>query len=39
MAIKRETLLTLEAYAKVRNASRVEVIAHRKLRTVRLAST
>jgi len=36
MAITRETLLTLEAYAKVRNASRVEVIAHRKLRTVRL---
>jgi hypothetical protein len=36
MTITRETLLTLEAYAKVRNASRAEVIAHRKLRTVRL---
>ena len=36
MAITRETLLTLEAYAKVRNASRAEVIAHRRLRTVRL---
>jgi hypothetical protein len=36
MAITRETLLTLEAYAKVRKANQVEVIAHRKLRTVRL---
>jgi hypothetical protein len=36
MAITRESLLTLEAYAKVRNASRAEVIAHRRLRTVRL---
>jgi len=36
MAITRDSLLTLEAYAKVRNASRAEVIAHRKLRTVRL---
>jgi hypothetical protein len=36
MTITRDSLLTLEAYAKVRNAKRAEVIAHRKLRTVRL---
>ena len=36
MAITRESLLTLEAYAKVRKSSRAEVIAHRQLRTVRL---
>ena len=36
MAITRSSLLTLEAYAKVRKANQVEVIAHRKLRTVRL---
>ena len=36
MTITRATLLTLEAYAKVRTSSRAEVIAHRKLRTVRL---
>ena len=36
MAISRSSLLTLEAYAKVRKANQVEVIAHRKLRTVRL---
>ena len=36
MAITRSSLLTLEAYAKVRKAQRAEVIAHRKLRTVRL---
>src|SRR4030095_14267601 len=36
MAITRSSLLTLEAYAKVRQAQRAEVIAHRKLRTVRL---
>ena len=36
MAITRSSLLTLEAYAKVRKANHVEVIAHRKLRTVRL---
>ena len=35
MAITRASLLTLEAYAKVRKANQVEVIAHRKLRTVR----
>ena len=36
MTIGRDKLLSLEAYAKVRQASRAEVIAHRKLRTVRL---
>ena len=36
MAITRASLLTLEAYAKVRKANQAEVIAHRKLRTVRL---
>ncbi|HMC16016.1 MAG TPA: DUF3501 family protein [Albitalea sp.] len=36
MAITRSSLLTLEAYARVRKANQVEVIAHRKLRTVRL---
>ena len=36
MAISRASLLTLEAYAKVRNSSRAEAIAHRKLRTVHL---
>ena len=36
MAITRDSLLTLEAYAKVRKANQAEVIAHRKLRTVRL---
>jgi hypothetical protein len=36
MTITRDSLLTLEAYAKIRNASRAEVIAHRKLRTVHL---
>jgi hypothetical protein len=36
MAITRASLLTLEAYAKVRKANQVEVIAHRRLRTVYL---
>jgi hypothetical protein len=36
VAITRSSLLTLEAYAKVRKAHQAEVIAHRKLRTVRL---
>jgi hypothetical protein len=36
MTISRESLLTLEAYAKIRNSSRAEAIAHRRLRTVRL---
>jgi hypothetical protein len=36
MTITRESLLTLEAYAKVRNSSRAQAIAHRNLRAVRL---
>jgi hypothetical protein len=36
VTITRSSLLTLEAYAKVRKANQAEVIAHRKLRTVRL---
>ena len=34
--ISRESLMTLEAYAKVRKAQRSESIAHRRLRTVHL---
>ena len=34
--ITRESLLTLEAYAKIRKTSKPEVIAHRRLRSVRL---
>jgi hypothetical protein len=34
--ITRESLLTLEAYAKIRKTGKPEVIAHRKLRTVHL---
>jgi hypothetical protein len=34
--ITKESLLTLEAYAKIRKTSRAEFIAHRKLRTVHL---
>jgi hypothetical protein len=34
--ITRDSLLTLEAYAKVRKSSQAGVIAHRKLRTVHL---
>ena len=34
--ITRDSLLTLETYAKIRKSSQPEVIAHRKLRTVRL---
>ena len=34
--IKRESLLPLETYARERNAFRARVIAHKKLRTVRL---
>lgn len=34
--ITRDSLLTLEAYAKVRKPSRPDFIAHRRLRTVRL---
>ncbi len=36
MAITRESLLTLEAYAKIRKPRPAEMIAHRRLRTVRL---
>jgi hypothetical protein len=36
MAITRDSLLTLEAYAKVRKSGRADAIAHRKLRSVRL---
>ncbi|MBV9892487.1 MAG: DUF3501 family protein [Rhizobacter sp.] len=36
MTITRASLLTLEAYAKVRGAQCAAMIAHRKLRTVRL---
>ncbi len=34
MTITKESLLTLEAYAKIRKSSQPQVIAHRKLRTV-----
>ncbi len=34
--ITRDSLLTLEAYAKVRKSSQPEAIAHRRLRSVRL---
>ena len=36
MGITRDSLLTLEAYSKIRKTSRAEAIAHRKLRSVRL---
>lgn len=36
MTITPDTLMTLEAYAKIRKSSAAEFIAHRKLRTVRL---
>jgi hypothetical protein len=36
MTITRNSLMTLEAYSKVRQTERPQVIAHRKLRTVRL---
>jgi len=36
MAITRDSLLTLEAYSKIRKSSRAEAIAHRKLRSVAL---
>ena len=35
-AITRDSLLTLEAYAKLRKSSKPEVIAHRRLRSVHL---
>jgi hypothetical protein len=36
MTITRDSLLTLEAYAKIRKSSKREAIAHRKLRSVQL---
>jgi len=36
MTITRESLLTLEAYSKIRKISKPEVIAHRRLRSVHL---
>ena len=36
MTITRDSLLTLEAYSKIRKSSKPEVIAHRKLRSVHL---
>lgn len=36
MTITRDSLLTLEAYAKIRQSSKPEAIAHRKLRSVAL---
>jgi hypothetical protein len=36
MTITRDSLLSLEAYAKIRKTQRQQVIAHRGLRTVRL---
>ncbi|MES2990785.1 MAG: DUF3501 family protein [Pseudomonadota bacterium] len=36
MTITKDSLLTLEAYAKIRKTARADFIAHRKLRTVHL---
>ncbi|WP_119293466.1 DUF3501 family protein [Azohydromonas sediminis] len=36
MTLTRDSLLTLEAYAKIRKSSRPQAIAHRKLRSVAL---
>ena len=36
MTITRDSLLTLEAYSKIRKTSRAEAIAHRRLRSVML---
>ena len=36
MPITRDSLLTLEGYAKIRKSSKMEAIAHRRLRSVRL---
>jgi hypothetical protein len=36
MTITKDSLLTLEAYAKIRKRARAEFIAHRRLRTVHL---
>ena len=34
--IARDSLMTLEAYSKIRKSSRADAIAHRKLRSVQL---
>ena len=36
MTITKDSLLTLEAYARIRKTHKPEVIAHRRLRTVHL---
>ena len=36
MTITKESLLSLEAYAKIRKSEKLKIIAHRKLRTVHL---
>jgi len=36
MTITKDSLMTLEAYAKIRKSAKAEFIAHRKLRTVHL---
>ena len=36
MTITRDSLLTLEGYARIRKSSKMEAIAHRRLRSVRL---
>jgi hypothetical protein len=36
MSITRDSLMTLEAYSKIRQSSRAQAIAHRKQRSVRL---
>ena len=36
MTITRDSLLTLEGYARIRKSSKLEAIAHRRLRSVRL---
>jgi hypothetical protein len=36
MTITRDSLLTLEAYSKIRKSSRADTIAHRRLRSVQL---
>ena len=38
MTITRDSLLSLEAYAKVRKSEKPKIIAHRRLRTVSRAS-
>ena len=38
-SITKESLMSLEAYAKIRKSAKPDFIAHRKLRTVHLAST